>query len=75
VVQLLPPAELPPVPTVLLEVPPPAEVPPVPTVLLVWAYAESVVPARRAAASAARFTMFMVFSLLFPRLDLIAKLQ
>jgi len=31
------PAELPPVPTVLLDVPPPALVPPVPTVLLVWA--------------------------------------
>jgi hypothetical protein len=41
---------------VLLEVPSPADVPPVPTVLLVWAYAESVVPARSAAASAARLT-------------------
>ncbi|RVL65552.1 hypothetical protein CN138_28965, partial [Sinorhizobium meliloti] len=47
-----PPAELPPVPTVLLEVPPPALVPPVPIVVLDCANAPSVVPARRPAARA-----------------------
>ncbi len=60
------PAELPPVPTVLLDVPPPALVPPVPTVLLVWAKADSVVPARSAAAKAARVTMFISYLLEFP---------
>lgn len=63
------PAELPPVPTELLDVPPPAEVPPVPTVLLVWAKAESVVPATSAATNAVCLTMFMVVLLLFSRLD------
>jgi hypothetical protein len=60
--QFVPPAELPPVPTVLLDVPPPALVPPVPTVLLVCANADRVVPARRAAAKAARVIMFMFLS-------------
>jgi hypothetical protein len=65
--QFVPPAELPPVPTVLLDVPPPALVPPVPTVLLVCAKADRVVPARSAAANAARVTMFMSYLLEFPQ--------
>ena len=61
-VQFAPPAEEPPVPTVLLEVPPPALVPPVPTVLLDCAFTERAVPARRAAASAALFRIFIFIS-------------
>lgn len=66
----LEPADDPPVPIVLLEVPPPALVPPVPTVLLVWANADSVVPATRAAASAAVLAIFISISLRFLRFSL-----